>query len=108
MLEESDEFAVNIPLNKDLRKELGFCGTKSGRNHDKIKEANLKLLDSRKVSTPILADCDLHYECKVIYKQAMEPNSIPDTIKNRYYSSNDFHVVYYGEIIDSYLLKGEK
>jgi flavin reductase (DIM6/NTAB) family NADH-FMN oxidoreductase RutF len=108
MLEETDEFTINVPLDKDMHKELSFCGTKSGRDYDKIKEAHINLLDSRTISTPILADCDLHYECKVIYKQAMEPNSISNTIKNRFYSSNDFHVVYYGEIVDSYLLKGEK
>ncbi len=108
MVEETNEFTINIPLNKNLKKELSFCGTKSGRDYNKIEECNFKMLDSRKISTPIIADCDLHYECKVIYKQAMEPNSIPDAIKNRFYSANDFHVIYYGEIVDSYLLKGEK
>ncbi len=108
MVENTNEFTINIPLNKDLRKELGFCGSKSGRDYDKIKECNFNLHDSRVVNTPILADCEMHYECKVIYKQAMEPGNILNEVKERFYSTNNFHVIYYGEIVDSYIIKGEK
>ena len=107
MVDETNEFTISVPLNKDMKKELSFCGTKSGRDYDKIKECNLNVVDSRTINTPILADCELHYECKVIYKQAMEPGMIPGDVKERFYSNNDFHMIYYGEIIDSYLIKGE-
>ncbi len=107
MLNHTDEFTINVPLSKDMRKELGFCGTKSGRDYDKIKYCNLQTLPGRKVSTPILSDCELHYECKVIYQQAMEPNNVPEDIKKRYYTNNDFHVIFYGEIVDSYIIEGE-
>lgn len=108
MVEHANEFTISIPLDKDLKKELSYCGSKSGRDYDKIKECNLKLRDARIINTPILADCEMHYECKVIYKQAMEPGNILQSVKDRYYSTNNYHVVYYGEIVDSYLLKGEK
>ena len=108
MVEYADEFTINIPLDKDLKKELGYCGSKSGRDYDKIKECNLELKDSRVINTPILADCEMHYECKVIYKQAMEPGNILQSVKDRYYTTNNYHVVYYGEIVDSYLIKGEE
>ena len=108
MLENSDEFTISVPGNKKLNKALGFCGTKSGRDYDKIKECNLSLLESRVVKPPILADCEMHYECKVIYKQAMEPGNILESVKDRYYPTNDYHVIYYGEIVDSYIIKGEK
>jgi flavin reductase (DIM6/NTAB) family NADH-FMN oxidoreductase RutF len=108
MIEESDEFTISIPHENDLKKELSFCGTKSGRDYDKIKECNLKTAPSRVIDTPILADCKLHYECKVIYKQALEPGNIPSESKKRHYPNNDYHVAFYGEIVDSYLTKGEK
>jgi len=108
MLENSDEFTINVPYENTLKKELGFCGTKSGRDYDKIKECDLKLHDSRIVKPPILADCEMHYECKVIYKQAMEPGNIIESVKDRYYPNNNYHVIYYGEIVDSYIIKGEK
>jgi len=105
MLEQANEFTISVPLKKDLKKELSFCGTKSGRDYDKINECDLKTRNARVVNTPILADCELHYECKVIYKQAMEPGLIPNDVKQRYYKDNNFHMVYYGEIVDSYILK---
>ncbi len=108
MLKNTDEFTINVPLSKNMKKELAFCGSKSGRDFDKIEECNLELLPGRKVNTPILADCDLNYECKVIYKQAMEPNNLKQEILNKYYSKNNFHVIFYGEIVDSYLLKGDE
>ncbi len=108
MIESTDEFTISVPLNKDLDKELSYCGSKSGRDYDKIKECNLSLRDSRVIKTPILDDCELHYECKVIYKQAMEPGNIIQSVKDRYYKTNDYHVIYYGEIVDSYIIKGEK
>jgi flavin reductase (DIM6/NTAB) family NADH-FMN oxidoreductase RutF len=107
MVDETNEFTISVPLNKDMKKELSFCGTKSGRDYDKIKECNLNVVDSRTINTPILADCELHYECKEIYKQAMEPSNLLKSVKERYYNSNDFHVIFYGEILDSYLIKGE-
>lgn len=108
MLENANEFTISIPFNKVLKGELSYCGSKSGRDFDKIKECNLKLLDSRTGNTPVLADCDMHYECKVIYKQAMEPGNIQQLVKDRYYKNNNYHVAFYGEIVDSYITKGEE
>ena len=38
MVEASDEFTISVPLEKDMKKELTYCGSKSGRDVDKIKE----------------------------------------------------------------------
>ena len=107
MLEKSQEFTISVPLEKDLKKEQGFCGTKSGRDYDKIKECGLNTIKGRKMETPILSDCELHYECNVIYKQAMEPGMIPEDVKKRFYGDHNYHMIYYGEIVDSYTIKGE-
>lgn len=107
MLKNNDEFTISVPYKGTLKDELIFCGTKSGRDYDKIKECNLSLVVGRKVNTPVIKECEIHYECKVIYKQAMEPNNITEEISKRYYSNNNFHVIFYGEIVDSYIIKGE-
>lgn len=54
----------------------------------------------------MVGECPLHYECKVVYKQAMEPALVSEDIDERFYGSNDFHVIYYGEIMACY--KNEK
>lgn len=108
MLENGNEFTINVPLTTNMKKELAFCGTKSGRDYDKISECGLSLLPGRTIDTPVIKECDLHFECKVIYKQAMEPGMVPQEIKDKYYKDYNYHVIYYGLITDSYLIKGEK
>ena len=107
MLENNDEFTISVPINQDMKKELAYCGTKSGRDTNKIDDCNFTLVPGRKVSTPVLKECNTHYECKVVYRQAMEPSQIPHDVKERFYSNHNYHVIYYGEIIDSYQIKGE-
>lgn len=104
IIERAKEFTVSIPLEKDLRKELAYCGTKSGRDVNKFEECNLSLMEGQKISTPIIKECELHYECKVVYQQAMEPATLDEGIKERFYLNNDYHVLYFGEIVDSYLI----
>lgn len=107
MLEGNDQFSISIPKQGTLKKELAYCGTKSGRDTDKIKDCKFTLLPGRTIDTPVLGECELHYECNIIYRQAMEPNAITDSVKNRYYTTHNYHVIYYGEIVDSYQTKGE-
>ena len=40
MIEGSGVFTVSVPLDGTLRKELGICGSKSGRDTDKFAECN--------------------------------------------------------------------
>lgn len=108
MVEKSCEFTISVPLEKNLSKELTYCGSKSGRDVDKIKECKLSLTPGRVLETPVLSDCELHYECKVIYKLPMEHGLIPKEVKQRYYRNEDYHMIFYGEIVDSYIIKGEK
>ncbi|SKC83682.1 flavin reductase family protein [Maledivibacter halophilus] len=103
LIEKTDEFTVSLPLTKDMKKELSICGTKSKREIDKFKECNLTPKKGKVVDTPIIDQCDLHYECKIVYKQAMEPGNLDKKIKEAKYSDSDFHVLYYGEIVASYI-----
>ncbi|SHJ69620.1 NADH-FMN oxidoreductase RutF, flavin reductase (DIM6/NTAB) family [Anaerobranca californiensis DSM 14826] len=102
LLQQSREFTISIPIDKDLKKALAFCGSKSGRDIDKILETGLKLKAGLKVNVPIIEDCELHYECKVVYQQSMEPGLVQREIDEGYYKNNDFHVLFYGEILSCY------
>ncbi len=103
LLESAKEFTVSVPIHKDLRKELAFCGTKSGRDFDKFNELNLTAEPAKVIQTPIVGECDLHYECKVVYQQAMEPALLAENIKNERYPDNDYHIMYFGEILSCYI-----
>lgn len=102
LLEKTNEFTVSVPTKSNLSKALGICGTQSGRDLDKIKAADLTLQESLSLETPIIKECDLHFECKIVHKQSMEPGLLDEGIKTDKYSDNDYHVIYYGEIVESY------
>ena len=103
LLETSDNFTVSIPLSKKLKSELMVCGIKSGRKIDKFKECNLTLQKSKKIDTPIIAECDLFYECKIVYKQEMNPRLLSEDIVKSSYDNGDCHTLYYGQILETYI-----
>jgi flavin reductase (DIM6/NTAB) family NADH-FMN oxidoreductase RutF len=102
MIDQAESFSVSVPIDQDMKKALAFCGTKSGRDMDKIKESGLVLADSILIEAPIIAGCELHIECRIVYKQAMEPGNLSSDIRSSSYPNNDFHVLYYGEIVKAY------
>lgn len=104
LINHAETFTVSVPVTKNLKDALALCGTKSGRNLDKIKASGLTLVDARSVESPIIGECDLHIECKVVYKQAMEPGNITEEIRTMNYPQNDFHVLFYGEIVNAYYI----
>ena len=64
MIKQTGEFVINIPNDK-LVWETDFCGTKSGKNIDKFKEAKLTKEEAEIVKTPIIKECPINIECKV-------------------------------------------
>ncbi len=107
LLLNADDYTINVPAYGTLKQALKVAGTESGRDIDKFKTANLTLREANKVNSPIIADCELHYECRMIYRQTQEPALIDERIKERYYPQHDTHIMFFGEIVDSYRLKGE-
>lgn len=105
MLEENGEFTVNIPYGDFDKKILGYCGTKSGRDTDKIADMGLHLVDSDVVSVPGIQEFPLTLECKVIYKEEQDLSRIPQDIIRQYYPNGDHHHVYYGQIVNAYLIE---
>ena len=61
---ESMEFIVNVPSSK-LTYETDFCGVKSGKKVDKIKELNLKMIEGEHVSAAYIDECPVAIECRV-------------------------------------------
>lgn len=110
MLEENGEFTINVPIGDCDKRILGYCGTKSGRDTDKIKDLGLTLVDSDVISVPGIKELPLTLECKVIYKQKQDLSAIPQHLLDRYYPTNetgfqDYHYAYYGEILNAYLIE---
>ena len=115
LLEETDEFTVNVPVGEFNKRILSICGRASGRNVNKIKELNLTLEEPVAVSVPGIKELPLTLECKVIYKQKQDLNAIPQEILDRFYpeeddtlhpgSARDYHIAYYGKIVNAYIIE---
>lgn len=110
MLENHGEFTINVPMGDVDKNILGICGSKSGRDLDKIRELNLHLVDSDVISVPGIAELPLTLECKVLYKQKQDLSAIPEDIIRRYYPADetgfqDYHYAYYGQIVNAYLIE---
>lgn len=101
-MEKAGEFTVSVPFDENMKKALGVCGSKSGRDADKIKECNLELQDGKSLSTPVIKGCGVHYECRVVFKHDMAPNLLDEDIDNSMYDSKNYHTIYYGEIVNCY------
>lgn len=64
IIKEEREFIINIP-NENLVWQVDFCGTKSGKNIDKFKEASLQKEKGKLVKAPLIKECPINLECKV-------------------------------------------
>lgn len=101
LLEASGEFTVSIPL-VDMSKALGVCGSKSGRDLDKFAAAGLQKLPGQKIVTPVIAGAGLHYECKTVYKQPMNPPALDGGLNTACYANGDYHTMYFGHILSTW------
>jgi len=101
LIEDIDDFTVNVPP-PGLKDEVLFCGTVSGRDHDKFAEKNLTALPGKRVKSPIIEECVIHYECKVVHKNDVIPDELAKEIRSGSYPSGDFHRLYFGEILAVY------
>lgn len=115
LLEDTGEFTVNVPLGDVDKKILGVCGTRSGRDMNKIEALNLHLEEPLSISVPGIRELPLTLECKVIYKQQQDLSAIPEDILARYYpvepddlhpgSERDYHIAYTAQILKAYIIE---
>ncbi|MFW6016537.1 MAG: flavin reductase family protein [bacterium] len=103
LIEKVDNFTVSFAFDNKMKEELTFCGTKSGRDFDKFQKCNLETISARNVDTPFIKGCDLHYECNIKYKQNMNQENLIEEFQKKHYSSGDYHTLYFGEILGTYL-----
>ena len=71
IIEETGEFVINLTTEK-LAYATDYCGVKSGRDADKFKELNLTPETGEKVRCPMITQCPVNLECRV-----MEVKSYP-------------------------------
>jgi flavin reductase (DIM6/NTAB) family NADH-FMN oxidoreductase RutF len=100
-IEESDVYTISFlgEQNKAIHK---ICGSKSGRDIDKVKETGLIPVTTENGSITY-QQARLVVECKKMYIDNLTPvYFIPDNIDDDIYPNKDYHRMYFGEIINVY------
>ena len=96
-VEKKDSFALSF-FGTEQKQALSFCGSKSGRDYDKLEQTGL---------TPVYSDGTVYYKeaklvliCKKIAVSEIRPETILEkSVLERCYPERDFHKVFVGEII---------
>ncbi|HOE04440.1 MAG TPA: flavin reductase [Bacteroidales bacterium] len=97
---ERENYYTVCFFSEEHREALKICGSKSGRDCDKVKESGL---------TPIFTpsgcvafeEAVIILECKKLYAGNIEESNFVDTevVKSKY-PNKDFHKMYIGEIVN--------
>ena len=103
-IEDAGEFTVNVP-SPQLSKFVDFCGTRSGRDVNKFAEFNIATSPGQRVSSVTIDPCPWVYECRVVQKNDVRPETFAPKIISAYYPRGDFHRVYYGEILGVFAME---
>lgn len=99
-MEETGSFTLSF-FEEKYRKALSFCGSKSGRDVDKIAATGLTPLES-KLGSVYFQEARLVMECKKLYYQDLEPGNFLDPSIEKNYNGKDYHRLYVGEIMGCY------
>ena len=103
LIETSDGFSLTF-YGDDYRKELGICGSKSGRDMDKAETCGFNVMWHGEI--PYTRESQIVILCKKVAKAYIGPDTILDKgIIQRNYGENDYHDMYVGEIV-KVLVKG--
>jgi len=97
LLDVASDFTVSVPYGT-MQSELDICGTKTGADTDK--GAIVSFIPARGTASPIVAGCDMYFECAIKYADRMNIEKAGRDVRSFY--NNDCHFQYFGEITKVY------
>jgi len=95
-MEKNDYYTLTF-FDGGYKKEMGFCGSHSGRDTDKATETGLEPVSVGEGVS--FAQAKTVLVCKKIAVQDINPDGFLDESINGEYPINDYHRVYIGEIV---------
>ena len=95
-------FTVSVPAKGALKKAAAFCGARSGRDYDKFAECGLTAVAGKTVPVPVIGECTLHIECRVLQSQELDLERLDEADRGKWYGDGDTHTLFIGEILACY------
>jgi len=99
-ISRTGEFTVNV-MPEDAGRIMGICGSKSGRDTDKIALCGLSLEKSESIQVPFIGQAELVYECRTIHRNQLAPETLPEELRTRFYPAGDLHTYFFGEVLNT-------
>ncbi len=96
--ERTEIFTLSF-FEEKHRSALKICGTKSGRDMDKVGAAGLTPIASEHGSV-YFDQARLVFECRKIYSEDIKPTQFLDPTIDHEYPLKDYHRIYVGEILN--------
>ncbi|MDD3877779.1 MAG: flavin reductase [Bacteroidales bacterium] len=101
-MEKNELFSMCF-FDKSYKPALNFCGSHSGRDVDKAAKTGLTPIATSN-NTIAFQEARLIIECRKIYYDDIKPDLFLDKAIDKLYD-NDYHRMYVGEIIQTFLKK---
>lgn len=100
LLEAAKTFTVSVPFQGELSQELAFCGTKSGRDVEKMNILNVSPVPAQFGAQDGFPGCRYQIECQILFRADLDENLIENDLpRSRYYQNGDPHRMFVGEIL---------
>ncbi|MGD9976724.1 MAG: flavin reductase [Bacteroidales bacterium] len=94
--EQNPFFTLNF-FDEKHRNILESCGSKSGREYDKVAETGLIPVQTE--NSIAFEQAQMILECKKLYSDFLKPENFTEKeVIQKHYHRNDFHKMYVGEI----------
>jgi len=95
-VDRADQITLSF-FGGDMRRALQFCGSKSGRDCDKIKQAGLSAFVDGKIVG--FKEAEKIFVCRKLYASPlMKEGFVGDKIPRSVYADDDYHTMYILEI----------
>ena len=95
-MEKSDRFTLSF-FADEYRNMLNFCGSRSGKDVDKVAETGLAAVFEN--GFVYYDQARLVFQCRKLYAQDLMPDAFLDPRINDLYPLKDYHRMYVGEIL---------
>jgi flavin reductase (DIM6/NTAB) family NADH-FMN oxidoreductase RutF len=100
LLDNADYFSVCVPRSGEFKEELAFCGSRSGRDYDKVRACGMKLRAGAEKKLKYIEGCALVCQCALAGKAELAREKLPADVLGRYYPGTEApHTLYFGTII---------
>ena len=97
-VDENEYFTLSF-FPENYRPQLSLCGTKSGRDMDKVKECGFTVAEGAG-GAPYFEQAELVLVCRKRMTMPMDEAAMPQDVKDKWYKG-DYHTMYWGEIVEA-------